>query len=338
MATITETKITSSEVSTMWVTYQIKSLMQQMTGVFAQKSTEQGAKDILNRYQAGNQPFLTRIEKIYENEKAVLPEAFSERDVFNDAPALFDDIFNIMFLRMMTKVTMGFNAVHAALAFRQDVRDYFRDAWNFAQQVFDECTNYLTGQGVLARPPYVTMPKQVEYVEEKRYMSGLRPFRNKRSLNMLELSYIYANIETNIVGMQLMTGFGQVAREKEVREFFLRGKELAKKIISDLSNLILDSDIQAPATWAGKATDSIVPPFSDKLMLFLTNILTSSSMYVNSMGLAFSMRSDLPAELAIIMAGSAKFARDGGKIMIEHKWLEEPPQAEDRNELIRSNQ
>lgn len=336
MANITETMITSSEISTLWITYQIKSLLQQMIGVFAQKSTEQAAKEILNHYLTGNQPCLARIQKIYENEKAVLPEAFSGRDVFNDAPSLFDDIFNVMFLRMMMKISMGFYSVHEALAFRQDVRDFYKDAWDFAQHIYDESTSYLTQQGVLARAPYVTMPKQVEFIEEKTYMSGFQPFRDKRSLNTLELSYIYASIETNILGMQLMTGFGQVAKEKEVREFFLRGKELAKKVVKDLSILILDSDIQPPATWAGKATDSIVPPFSDKLMLFLTNILTSSSMYINSMGLAFSMRSDLPAKLAVIMAGSAKFARDGGRLMIEHKWLEEPPQVEDRNELIRS--
>lgn len=71
------------------------------------------------------------------------------------------------------------------------------------------------------------------------------------------------------------------------------------------------------------------------MMLYLTNILTSSAMAGNALGMAFSMRSDLPAKLAVIALNTQGYAKEGGKLMIEHKWLEEPPQMEDRNELIR---
>lgn len=136
--------------------------------------------------------------------------------------------------------------------------------------------------------------------------------------------------------MQLLTGFAQVAKEKEVRDYFLKGKELAKKIIGEFSSVLLDSDIQPPATWAGKATDSTIPPFSDKMMMYLSNILNSSAMGGNALGMAFSMRSDLPAKLAVVMVDTSQYAKDGGKLMINHKWLEEPPQMEDRNSLIKA--
>ncbi|MDW8515062.1 DUF3231 family protein [Priestia flexa] len=35
-------------------------------------------------------------------------------------------------------------------------------------------------------------------------------------------------IETNNIGMQLITGFAQCAENKEVKQYFVRGKELAK--------------------------------------------------------------------------------------------------------------
>lgn len=336
MPNITETKITSSEIGTLWMTYQVKSLLLQMIGVFAQKSIDQQAKDILANFITENTKYYNEIKTIFENEKAAIPVAFDERDVFSDAPSLFDDIFHIMFLRTMTKLVLGFDSVHLSMSYRKDVRDFYARCWNFYNETFNICSDYLTEQGVLARPPYVTMPKEAEFIEEKRYMSGFQPFRGKRVLNMIEISYIFSIIETNIMGMQLSTGFAQVAKEKEVREYFLRGKELSKKIISDLSALVLDSDTQSPATWAGKATDSTIPPFSDKMMLYLTNILTSSAMAGNALGMAFSMRSDLPAKLAIIMIDTSQYAKEGGKLMIEHKWLEEPPQMEDRNQLIRA--
>jgi hypothetical protein len=51
---------------------------------------------------------------------------------------------------------------------------------------------------------------------------------------------------------------------------------------------------------------------------------------------SFSMRSDLPAKLALISIDSYNFAKKGGKLMIKHKWMEEPPQMEDRKELTKS--
>jgi hypothetical protein len=335
MPNITETKITSSEVGVLWMSYMMKSLLKIMVGFFAQKTMEQKAKDILANYVANTQLHIDEIRQIFEKEKAVLPQAFSSKDVFADAPSLFDDMFHIMFLRTLAKAMLAFNSLHEAMSYRQDVRDYFAKAWAFAKDIYNECTIYLTEQGVLARPPYVTMPKEVEFIEEKRYMSSLQMLRSKRSLNTLEIAYIYQIIEWNIFGIQLMTGFAQVAKEREVREYFFRGKEISKKIVSELSSLMLDSDIHAPATWAGKATDSTVPPFSDKMMMYLSNIIASSAITGTSMGMAFSMRSDLPRKLAMVALDSERYAKDGGQLMISYGWLEEPPQMEDRNELIK---
>ncbi|MEQ8176344.1 MAG: DUF3231 family protein, partial [Syntrophomonadaceae bacterium] len=175
-----------------------------------------------------------------------------------------------------------------------------------------------------------------EFIEEKKYMSGIPLFGNKRALNTLEMAYLFQTLEVNIFGMQLMTGFAQVAKEKEIKAYFITGKELSKNIVHGISNLLLQSDIQPPSTWAGKATDSIVPPFSDKIMMYCTNIMASYAVGNNALGMSFSMRSDLPAKLAIMSKDTLDFAREGGKLMIKHKWLEEPPQMEDRSLLTQT--
>lgn len=336
MGTISETKITSGEIGVLWISYMVKSLLKTMVGYFASKTMEQRARDILTKFVGNVDAHIAALRQVFDRERAVAPQGFGSKDVFADAPSLFDDVFHIMFLRTMSKGLMGINSVHLAMAFRKDVRDALAGIWLFTRDMYEECTDYLTQQGVLARPPYVTMPKEVEYIEEKKYMSGFQAFRGKRALNTVEISYIYQVIEQNIFGLQLMTGFAQVAKEQEVRDYFFRGKELAKKIVSDMSALMLDSDIHAPATWTGKATDSTIPPFSDKMMLYLVNIISSTAVVGTSMGMSFSMRSDLPAKMAMITLDSNRFAKAGGKLMITHKWLEEPPQMEDRNQLIKS--
>ena len=44
------------------------------------------------------------IENIFNNQKVVIPIGFVEQDIVKESPPLFDDIFNIMFLRQMSKL------------------------------------------------------------------------------------------------------------------------------------------------------------------------------------------------------------------------------------------
>ena len=181
-------------------------------------------------------------------------------------------------------------------------------------------TNYLLEKGVLASSPYVNMPKQVEFIEDKKYISGISLFSDKRTLNTIEVGYINEAIQTNIFGMQLMTGFAQVSKESEVKKHFLDGKELSKKIVTELSALLLQSDIQAPRSpWAGNATDSTQICFSDKLMMSITNLISRSALGYNALGTSFSMRSDLHVKLANISKSIFDYAKKGGQIMIDHK-------------------
>ena len=91
-------------------------------------------------------------------------------------------------------------------------------------------------------------------------------------MNTVEVAHLYNAIESNIIGMQMITGFAQVANEPEVKKYFIKGKELAKKIVTDYTQIFLQSDIQPPSTWGANATDSKVAPFSDKLMMYCTSI------------------------------------------------------------------
>ena len=95
----------------------------------------------------------------------------------------------------------------------------------------------------------------------------------------------------------------------KLKNTFIEGKELSKKIITELSDMLLQSDIQPPSTWAGKATDSTKTPFSDKLMMYITSLISSSAIGYNALGTSFSMRSDLHVKLALIAKDTFGFAK-----------------------------
>jgi len=335
MSTEAKVQLSSSELGTLWMTYVSLSARLVMFNIFKNKTIDKEAQSIISAWITDAQNIIDDITNIFNNEGVVIPVAFSEQDIIRETPPLFDDIFNIMFLRQMMKLKLGHSAVFTAISYMKEVHDVFKSSYDIADKYYVMTTNYLLGKGVLAKPPSVTMPKQVEFIEDKNYMSGFNFLSDRRSLNTIEVGYINEVIENNILGMQLMTGFAQVAKESEVKKYFIEGKELAKNIITELSGALLQSDIQPPSTWGGKATDSTKSPFSDKLMMYLVGLLSSSALGFNALGTSFSMRSDLHVKLALIVEDTFMYSKKGGKMMIKHKWMEEPPQMEDRNQLTK---
>ena len=329
-------QLTSTELGRLWMTYQIKSAMLVIFGQFRDSTIDAEAKSLLNSSVIEDQKVISEITKIFNNQNAIIPVAFGDKDTFKDAPPLFDDIFKIMFLRQTAKMNLGFSSLYLATTYMKEVQELFKLNHATAENFYVLSTEYLLKKGVLAKPPYVTMPNKNEFIEDKKYVSGFKIYTDKRALNTVEIGYIYESIEDNILGMQLTTGFAQTAHESEVKKYFIEAKELSKKIITNLTDVFLKSDIQPPSTWAGKATTSIQPGFSDKLMMFVVNLISSFAMGNNSLGTSFSMRSDLPLIFTEISKDLFMHSKKGGILMIKHMWMEEPPQMEDRNQLTKS--
>ena len=335
MTTEAKIQLTSTDLGTLWMAYQSTCSTLIIFKVLMDKTINKKAQNILTTYIADVQIVKDKILNLYNNEKVAIPIGFDEKHIVKEDAPLFDDIFNIMFLRQIMKINFGHSALFAAMSYMNEVKEIIRLNYDIADKYYTLTTNFLSEKGVLSKPPYVSMPKKVELVEDKNYMSGFNLFSEKRALNTVEVGYITEAIQSNIVGMQMMTAFAQAGKEVEVKKHFIEGKELSKKIITDLSDLLLQSDIQPPSTWAGKATNSTIPPFTDKLMMFITSLLSSAGIGYTAMGTSFSMRSDLHLKFAAIAKGIFDFSVAGGKIMIKHRWMEEPPQMEDRNQLTK---
>lgn len=327
--------LSSSELGTLWMTYQEKTMEQRMLEYFIEQADDNQAKEIMQNTHMKIINFIEDIKAILNNESAVIPVGFTEQDVNTGVPKLYDNMFDIMFLRLLQEISMGLHTLSINMAYRKDIVLLYKDLTSFTQGVYDECVDYLQEKDVLPRPPAVTMPKSVEFVEGTNYMSGFNLFSEKRALNTVEVAHLYHAIESNIIGMQLITGFAQVANEPEVKKYLIKGKELAKKIVTDNTQLFLQSDIQPPSTWGANATDSKIAPFSDKLMMYCTSLFCSFGLGSNAIGTAFSLRSDLPLKMINEAKDILTYGREGGKLMAKNGWLEEPPQMQDRNQLTK---
>ncbi|MED4224586.1 DUF3231 family protein [Neobacillus cucumis] len=326
--------ITSSELANLWMAFQEKTMILRIVEHFMEHA-ENEEKELLQSHYNGALYAIETITGILQQEGAVIPIGFTEKDIHKGVPKLYDFFYDIMYLHLMTKVEMSLYSLFCGMSYRKDINNFFIKLTAEAEEMNLQATQFLLEKGVLVRPALVTMPKEVHFVQDKAYRSGFHLFGDLRSLNTVEVSLIHHAIETNLVGMQLMIGFAQVASNNEVQDYLVQGMKLSKKIEMDLGEFLRQSFIEPPATHAGKATTSKIAPFSDKLMMYNTGLLASFGLGSNALGGAFSLRSDLPIKMARLAADIFTFAQDGGKLMIKNGWMEEPPQIEDRIQLTK---
>lgn len=310
-------------------------MMVKVMDYFLATNQDPDARQILQSFQQGESSFVSEIANLFQQEGAAVPVGFTENDVNLEAPPLFDDIFEIMYLRTMMKIASGIHSLHISMSYREDILDLYKRFTQYAEEFCTVTTQYLLTKGVLPKSPHINSPDHVEFVKNKNYRSGFSFTKQRRSLNSVEVAYLYQALESNVAGMKLMTGFAQVASDQDLRKYFFRGKELSKTIIKKFGNILLESDITPPSTAAGQVTNSIMSPFSDKLMMYNTSLLSSFGLGSTTIGTSFSMRKDLPIKMLAIAKDILEFANDGGDLMIEHQLMEEPPQFEDRTQLVK---
>lgn len=328
--------ISSSEIGTLWLTYEEKTLIMRMLEYFIEKSEDQQACNILGGLWQELNFYVLQMEKVFQEQGMVKPVGYTTADVHTGAPKLYDNGFDIMFVRILKEVSMGMYTINMNMAYNDSVMQIYEGLTTVTQKIYKLATLYLLEKGILTLPPKVTMPKTTEFIESKNYMKGFKPFGDKRALNDIELGFLHHGIEVNNIGMQLITGFAQCAESKEVKQYFVKGKELAKKQIKVMEEILLDSDVQFSATSGSTVTTSTTAPFSDKLMMHCIYLLNGFGIVGNSFGTFFSLRNDLAMKTALLAKDIYFYGQEGIKIKIKNGWFEEPPQMEDRSKIIRN--
>ncbi|WP_160141725.1 DUF3231 family protein [Salicibibacter halophilus] len=328
--------LTSSEIGSLWTTYMSNSMLECVFAYALQiVGDDEKIHTLVQEAYDESAQNLTTIRSIFEAESLPVPIGFStEHDVNAKAKPLFEATFFLDYLHKLGQLGSSIYSSFYAFAVRKDIRDFFANNLTYMAQVYDKTTELMLEKGLLIRPPMISIPNHVEYADKQTYTKGYSLFHDKRTLNVVEISHLYANIETNILGMMLCTGFGQTARSQKIRDYMLRGKDIAQKHTRKFTDKLLESDIQAPMTWDASPLGSSEPPFSDKLMMYHVTSLIQFSIGRYGLASGASFRNDLPLLYGRLMTDIANYANDGADILMKNKWLEEPPRAEDRDRVI----
>ncbi|MDH5163117.1 DUF3231 family protein [Heyndrickxia oleronia] len=328
------TKLTSPEIGALWGTYMNNTMAWCLITYFLHHIKDSEIEKILQKSLDFTNLQIQKITTIFNEENIPVPDGFTEKDINLTTPPLFNDPFALSFVYNMGRLDMIFYSFTIVNTARHDITSFFSAALSDASKLYEDAVALMLSKGIYDRPPNIPYPTEVKYIKKETYTNGI--FHKRRPLNVSELTEIFFNIERNYFSILLCTGYLQVVRDKEVKEYIRKGKEISTKQIKFFNDLLFKEDLLGITTVNMEVTDSQDSPFSDKLIMNLFNTLNALDISLLGHSLSTSLRTDLSVQISKIIAEILSYTKDGFDLMVNRGWLEEPPAAPDRRALENS--
>lgn len=326
-------RLTSSEIAELFTTYISDSASKCVLTYYANTIEDLDISTVVEFALNLSEKHLKVIEDIFKTANHPIPFGFNESDVNINAKPLFSDTFILRYLKHMS--TLGLRSYSEALSIsaREDIRKFFTDCILSSTELSNKADDLLLSKGLYIRSPFIDMPKKAEFVEKQSYLHGL--LGDTRPLNALEITQIFINMQTNILGKAFTMGLSQVAQSERVRNFVIRGKEISEKHVNVFNDMLKKEDLPYPMPYDAEVLNSTEQVLSDRLIVFHIGALNGFGMALYGVALAKSMRSDISTSFARLAAEIGQYAKDGIDIMLDNEWLEKFPEAADRKELAK---
>ncbi|MBM7609822.1 hypothetical protein JOD29_003098 [Lysinibacillus composti] len=329
-------QLTSAEIASIWTAYINDSMSKCVLGYFLKHVEDQEIRSIIQQSYNLASTHIEKLTSIFQKEQLPLPTGFTNEDVNLNAPRLYTDSFMLDYIGHTVRAGLLAYGGFIGMSARKDIRAYFMEALTETSNLYETGADISLSKGLFVRPPYIPYPTKTDFVDSKKYFTGLNPFNRKRPLNAVEISYLFMNIKTNNLGSKLALSFAQTASTGKVKKWMLRGSDTSKKHIQIFTQLLLDNDTPVPASSDVCITDSTTPPFSEKLIMYHMSLLSAIGMGNYATAAAASQRSDLAINYERLSIEIGQYAKDGADIMVQNEWLEQPPGTMDKEQLAKS--
>lgn len=246
----TKIRLTAAEMSSLWTQYINDSVSICVLEYYLNNTDDESVKEVIEFGLTASKNNITMLKEIFERDHFPYPVGFSEKDVNIHAPRLFSDTFKMMYLRHMSILGMAVNCGAIGLGTRPDVIAFHKRVLKAAIGLQDLTRELMLKQGTYIKPPFISVPDKVDFVDKQRFLSGIKG--RKRSLSSIEITHLFMNVQTNQIGKALIMGFLQVTQEKEVKSYLQRGKKIAQNDL--FSDILKTNDIPAPMFWDSAIT------------------------------------------------------------------------------------
>ncbi|KMJ57464.1 transcriptional regulator [Bacillus sp. LL01] len=328
-----KTKISASELANLWTQYVNDSLARCMFRYFLNYVQDTDIHQVIQYAFELTEGHLQKVEEFLTAEGYPIPIGFTDEDVTVEAPPLFTDTYILVYLHIMAIHGLTRYAGAIGNVTREDQRKYFIGVISETLELYDRSTKVLNEKGIISKPPSFNNQQKVEFIKKQTFLTGW--LGKRRPISAIEISGTYLNLQKTMTKAVLELGFSQVAKSKEVRNYMERSRKLCNDHLKVLTSMLIEDNLHIPRTFESEVTDSTIPPFSDKLMLFHVASLLSSAIGYYGEAMSISQRRDLVANYAKMIAEVGILAEDGMKLLIENEWMEQPPLATDHSNLAK---
>jgi hypothetical protein len=325
-------KLTAAEVANIWTSYLNDTMAVCIIDRFLAQIEDREIKAVLEDALQLSKLHIQKLTSFFKEENLTNPLGFSlENDVYENAPRLFTDNFYLFYIQNIGKIGLSTYTLFLSNSARLDICEYYSECLHESAKLFNNTTELMLTKGVFIRAPLIPDNEQVEFVQKQSYLGGL--FGKPRPLNVTEISNIYFNLIQNQLGRSLLMGFSQVAKSPKVREYMVRGREIADKHVEIFGSVLSKEFLPSASAWDTLATESTIAPYSDKLMMMHVAMLNAAGIGHYGISIGNCARKDLGADFLRLMGEIIAYAEDGVNLLIENGWLEQAPQAVDRDKL-----
>jgi Protein of unknown function (DUF3231) len=328
-------QLTTPEISALWSTYIQNSATICFFKHFQQYLQDTEIKSIVDEALLLGQSYINNIETIFTKENFPIPKGFSDKDIDLSAPALYTDLFALSFTYHVGQMAVPYYATVLTKVARKDVVKLFDECLQTRTNLYKKSLNLMLSKGIYDRPPKIPYPKKVEPLQKQQSLIGSL-FGATKPMNALELGEIFYTIERNYIGLILIMGLIQVMKDKEIKEFLIKGKKLTEKQVDIFNKILKEDEHLGNIPVSIEVTDSTVSPFSDRLILFLIATTTSTGVYLLANTMSTAMRKDLVFHYSILIPEIMNYGKKGLEIMINRGWMDQPPQPVNRHDLYKT--
>ncbi|MGM8364304.1 DUF3231 family protein [Virgibacillus sp. W0181] len=326
--------LTAAEITNLWNMFQYETLALCGMKYFSNHVEDEQVQQVLEKGMQLSKKRKTIVVKFFEEANYPIPQGFTEHDVNLNAPRIFSDQLYLHYLLSVTELEYVNYGAAVVNAVRTDVIEVFANTLMESQNLHIRLKELMKEKGLLIRTPSIPAPNQIDFVEKESFLKGW--LGEQRPLIGSEITELVYNAKRNALGEAVITAFSQVAQSKEVRRYFEKGRDIARKHVGVFTSILNESYLgNAVVPLSSEVTDSTEAPFSDKLMLTFISTLIGSGIGSYGKSISTSPRRDIAAQYTRLMAEIAKYAEDGIELLIENEWMEQPPIAADRKGLAK---
>ncbi|PLS08611.1 DUF3231 family protein [Neobacillus cucumis] len=324
-------RLTAPEISSLWTQYMFDTMSICWIKYALEHLEDQDTIEIYKFSLELCERHVQKVKEFFEAEDFPIPMGFTEKDVNIKAPRLFQDNFYLYYMYIMSLQGLTGYALSVSTSIRADLRKYYYDCNNETLTVFERAIDMMLNKGIITRPPVISPSEQIDFIKQQSFLTGW--FGSRRPLTGIEIGDITFNLYKMHQHVALKVGFSQVAKSKKVRQFINRGIDLGNKHITAFEQIFREEKLHYPISWQSQVTNSIIPPFSDKWIMYQLLLSTQVTIAFYGSALSVTARRDLAEKYIILTSDLLRLGEDGMNLMIENGWLEEPPKATNRKEL-----